>query len=297
MVAAGRAISSKSGLESALAVLVVYQRPWSQVHAGELLESTLGSPRQPDAPPAPRLGALLVYDNSAEGIGNPAKRSARIHYFHDNSNGGTRAAYMRGHALASRLNLHWMILLDHDTTLTTEYLSELNSRLAQPMDPAVGLLLPRVVGGGAVLSPARLSPWGTISPLESFQDLLGAANVTALASGAVIRVEAMSAVGEIPHEFWLDYLDHWLFREVQHRGYRVELMHSTLLHELSIMGRISPDPRRLRNILRAERAFTRKLGWRARSAYPAKLLLRAARTVLHDRAGALVMVRELLGPA
>lgn len=50
MVAAGRAISSKSGLESALAVLVVYQRPWSQVHAGELLESTLGSPRQPDAP-------------------------------------------------------------------------------------------------------------------------------------------------------------------------------------------------------------------------------------------------------
>jgi len=293
-VAAGQAESPKVGLESVLAVLVVYQRPWTEVHAGELLECAVGSSRQPDAPAAPRLGALLVYDNSADAIGNPMEGKVRIEYFHDKSNGGTRAAYMRGHSLAMRLNLQWMILLDHDTTLTTEYLKELDSRLAQPLDPDVGVLLPRVIEGGAVLSPARISPWGTISPIESAQGAPDTVNVTALASGAVIRVEAMSAVGKIPRDFWLDYLDHWLLREVQCRGYRVELMHSTLRHELSIMGRTLPNADRLRNVLRAERAFVRGLGWRARAAYPAKVLVRAARALRRDGAGALVMVRELL---
>jgi hypothetical protein len=138
---------------------------------------------------------------------------------------------------------------------------------------------------------------GTVAPFDPATGTLDTASLTALASGAVIRVEAMSAVGVIPNELWLDYLDHWLFREVQCRGYRVELMHSTLRHELSIMGRAMPNPDRLRNVLRAEKWFVGTLGWRARIAHPARLLLRAARAVLHDKRAAMVMVRELFGLA
>ena len=144
-------------------VLVVYQRPCVYVHAGALLESALDCTIGTHGP-LPQIGRLLVYDNSREAIGRPTTNSDRVDYFHAVSNGGTRAAYLYALALAKRLGLTWLILLDHDTTLTPAYLKEVDERLAATSDPALGLLFPRVVGGGDVLSPAVISRWAPLRP-------------------------------------------------------------------------------------------------------------------------------------
>jgi GT2 family glycosyltransferase len=289
-------MESRAGLGSALVVLVVYQRPWCHVHAGALLESALGcTDRTQDT--VPQIGRLLVYDNSREAIGRPTTNSNRVDYVHAVSNGGTRAAYLYALALAKRLGLSWLILLDHDTTLTPDYLIEVDERLAETSDPALGLLFPRIVGGGDMLSPAFISRWGTITPFDPTVTPRGRRPITALASGSVIRVDAMSAVGAIPTALWLDYLDHWLFREVQGLGYRAELMHATIHHELSIMDRTPPEPTRLLNVLKAERLFVSRLGFGARTVYPVRIALRAAKILPHDSRAAWVTLCQVVRPS
>lgn len=280
------------GLGSVLAVLVVYQRPWDRVHAGSLLESALAGTDRAHGP-LPSIGGVLVYDNSREPIGRPTNETNRVDYFHAASNGGTRAAYLHGLSLAKRRGLTWMVLLDHDTALTPEYLRELDDRLSGTLDKSLGLLFPRMVGGDKVLSPAVISPWGTIAPFDPVVAAPGGRPLTALASGSVIRVDALAAVGSIPSALWLDYLDHWLFREVQGLGYRAELMEATIHHELSIMDRTPPEAARLVNLLRAERFFVARLGFRARAAYPVRIAMRAARILPRDRRAAWMIVSQL----
>ena len=289
-------MESRAGLGSALVVLVVYQRPWCRVHAGALLESALDCTDHTQGH-LPQIGRLLVYDNSREPIGRPPTNARRVDYFHSVSNGGTRAAYLHALAIAKRLGLSWLILLDHDTTLTPDYLREVDERLAGTPDPALGLLFPRIVSRGDVLSPAVISRWGTITPFDPIIASPGRRLLTALASGSVIRVDAMSAVEAIPSALWLDYLDHWLFREVQRLGYRAELMNATIHHELSIMDRAPPEPARLLNVLTAERYFVARLGIGARAMYPVRIALRAARILPHDGRAAWVTLRQIVRPS
>ena len=107
----------------------------------------------------------------------------------------------------------------------------------------------------------------------------------------------MSAVEAIPTALWLDYLDHWLFRELQGLGYRAELMNSTIHHELSIIDSTPPDPTRLINMLKAERLFVARLGFRARAMYPVRIVLRAARALPHDGRAAWLTLRQIVAPS
>jgi hypothetical protein len=80
-------------------------------------------------------------------------------------------------------------------------------------------------------------------------------------SGSVIRVSAVAALGGFNTEFWLDYLDYWLFRSLQSRGGRVFVLPETLAHSLSFadpIGRMSEE--RYRNMLDAEHYFTAAFG-------------------------------------
>jgi GT2 family glycosyltransferase len=283
------------GLGAALAVVVVYKRPWLQVHGANLLEAALAGGCDPEGRMLPRLGRLLIYDNSPAPLGRPDVAPANCDYVHDASNGGTRAAYSRALQLAHKYRLSWVILLDHDTTLPAAYFHELDQKIAQSSDRSLGLLFPRVIAGHELLSPARINRWGTVVALDRRPTPLDAkGSLTAVASGAAIRVDALEAVGDIPRQLWLDYLDHWLFRQAQKLGYRAECMSSTLRHDLSIRGPRVPGRERHCNILRAERYFTDALGLSARAVYPFRLMRRALKMLPRDAGAAWLIVRHAL---
>jgi hypothetical protein len=79
----------------------------------------------------------------------------------------------------------------------------------------------------------------------------------------VLRVSAVDALGGFNPDFWLDYLDYWVFRSLYDRGYRVFVLPETLSHSLSFADatrRMSRE--RYENMLAAEHYFTTRFGSR-----------------------------------
>jgi len=77
--------------------------------------------------------------------------------------------------------------------------------------------------------------------------------------------------------FWLDYLDHWLFREVRNLGKRIDVAGDIQVeNELSLLNRSAQlSSERFENILAAESAFCDIYGdWRSGLAKTAGLIVR-----------------------
>lgn len=256
-----------------LAVLVVYERSLDESVAWRALSAQL------QASPAGhlRLTHVLVYDNSHRPRATPAGECASVSYVHDQSNGGTAAAYACGIALASRTSSDWLLLLDHDTQLPDSYLSKAEACLEAAGTPPPAALLPWVMHDGQVISPAHVSAVGTIKPLLRSSMKTPAKPLTGIASGCLLHVPALRSLLPLPRELWLDYLDHWIFHRLARSGRRIEILDCTLDHDLSVADPAQLSTGRLSNLLVAERYFIQNINLAARLVYPFRLAARALR--------------------
>jgi hypothetical protein len=146
-----------------------------------------------------------------------------------------------------------------------------------------------------MISPSRLR-LGVVRPLP--EDASGEQfGITAINSGSVIRIDAVTAIGGFSSEFWLDYLDHWMFHQFAIRGWSVCIVPTVLDHDLSISDynrNMTPD--RYRNIVRAESLFMKDQTLFARLLYRLRLAMRMLRQMirLKDMSIALITARELV---
>lgn len=271
----------------ATAVLVLYRAlPEASVCFTSLRDCLVNDPQT-------GLQTLLLYDNSLEPATPPA---VRIHlvYQHDAANGGVAAAYNAGLEQARSDGSEWLLLLDQDTALTSEYLAELSSSMAS-VPPEVSAIIPRLVQDGETHSPQTL-PRLSHKSLHPSQAGLLPMRVSAFNSGAALRV---SAIKRFPDRYWLDFLDHAVFHELQANGGRIWLMQARLPHSLSTQ-KLGEDAslQRYLNVLQAERDFYREYG-----SVPDALFYRLRRTkqaVGHllkvpDKRFALLSLRAALG--
>ena len=199
--------------------------------------------------------ALLLYDNSPSAVKLPAFPIPLI-YRHDAMNGGIAAAYNAGLTLAREGGYKWLLLLDQDTALTAEYLLELLAT-AGDVPIEVSAIVPRLTQDGHTHSPHRL-PRVSHEALPKDAYGLLRERISAFNSGAALRVNALD---RFPTRYWLDFLDHAVFFEMQSRGGRVWLMRARLEHRLSTqkLGE-EASLTRYRNVLQAERDFYREYG-------------------------------------
>ncbi len=237
--------------------------------------------------------SLLLYDNSPAPRAVPAFPGA-VTYLHDAANGGVAAAYNAGLSLARERKASWLLLLDQDTELTAGYLAELRA-LARSVPPEVAAIVPRLVQDGHVHSPREVPRW-THRALPAEATGLLRQQVTAFNSGACLRT---AAIEQFPQRYWLDFLDHAVFHELQRKGGRVWLMQSTLAHGLSAHN-LDQDssPSRYLNQLQAERDFYCEYGSPTDRIY--YRLRRAKQTLgqllkVRDKRFALLSARATLG--
>jgi len=214
----------------------------------------------------PELAAkidLLVADNSPEAQPLPVDFSGR--YLHDGTNPGLAKRYNEALGAAAAAGAIWLLLLDQDTTLTEAYLAELETlaeRLAD--EETIVAIVPKLMAGGRLQSPHLPRFLRTDFALDRSSYGVAGGLVRVYNSGALLRVSAVQGIGGFPEAYWLDYLDHATFHQLQARGGAIYLMDAALEHEMSIYR---PDKHadpghaaRRRNQLSAEVRFYREFG-------------------------------------
>jgi hypothetical protein len=276
-----------------LAILVLYERGLDQVGSWpELLRMLIDD--TPTVNGRLRLGHLLVYDNSVTPRESAVRLTPRCTYVHDASNGGTAAAYRHGAQLADSLGIEWLLLVDHDTTLPRGLLERASTALSNAAPPAPVALLPWVLHGDTVVSPARITLVGTIRPLDPNTPLHPSWRLTGIASGCLIRASAFADFDTMPDGLWLDYVDHWIFAQLSLRVAPVVLIDCVLQHDLSVANSHQLSDARLKSILSAETRFVGSLPWLARVMHPWRLLARAARMARTRRDHAMTVLKHAL---
>jgi GT2 family glycosyltransferase len=209
--------------------------------------------------------ALVVYDNSP--ISHDVVAGFPVDYVHDPSNGGLAAAYNYALTRATQAGLQWLLLLDQDTTLTAEFLSELIACTdsLQAADK-VAAIVPKLSAQGIIRSPAehfidyiRHQFSGGLKTLDH-EVGVQRKRISAYNSGATLSVPILHSIGGFPKEFWLDYLDHAVFDALSTAGYHVYVLRSVLEHHLAEIDLNSRPIWRFRNALRAQSLFVKRAG-------------------------------------
>ncbi|PLR90790.1 glycosyltransferase [Bacillus sp. T33-2] len=197
---------------------------------------------------------LILYDNSpqAQEFNIDQYRNINITYKHDARNLGISTAYNYALSIAKANGSEWLLLLDHDTEITNEYMKQIMD-LNEMNEHIVGVI-PRIISENVMISPVYSN---TLRPLHVKRPVAGIQEqpVMAINSGTLLRVKFLEQIGGFNDEFPLDYLDHWLFHQIYETGYKVWLLNTMLEHELSVMDYSRVSITRYKNILESEINF------------------------------------------
>ena len=107
-------------------------------------------------------------------------------------------------------------------------------------------------------------------------DTVGGVGLIASSLACIVQNKSLATVLPIPVSFFLDYLDHWLFRELQRRGLHIVVSSAQVAHPLLVQSMKSMGVQRYIFILAAEPAFLRSEPGYSRFGH---LLWHAGRTI------------------
>lgn len=197
---------------------------------------------------------VVVYDNSPTSDLGPMPNSWRV--VMDPDNGGLAKAYNYAISQAKSKGYRWVLLLDQDTDLPGNFLAATREilSLTDPNNDIVAVV-PIVKCGNRQVSP-MLPLLGREIPYK-LQNAVETRWLTAINSGTCLRLDFIESVGGFCSSFWLDFLDHWLFRIINDNRKSVYVSHLELQHDLSVANmNNSLSVQRYKNVLAAERRFT-----------------------------------------
>ena len=171
--------------------------------------------------------SVLLYDNSTRDYGNRAWCEGKgWEYLGGEGNRGLSVAY---NACIDRLSARgeegYVCLLDDDTRLTGEYFQALDRALEA--HPGAGILVPRVISQGRLLSPCR-KVGAFASAFADEAALLAAPKETwsAINSGMAISLRLFDGYRYDEHIF-LDGVDHQFVEDMRARGEALHLIDYT----------------------------------------------------------------------
>jgi GT2 family glycosyltransferase len=225
---------------------------------------------------------LAIYDNSEIQQLKSSEQALFLAYKHDSTNGGLAAAYNWALDIAELHGFQWLLLLDQDTRLPSTFLECLLGVVnSYDTNQSIAAIVPFVKAGFAEISPRRVR-FGRLELLPKQPPSVTKYEVTAINSGAAIRISFVQSLGGFNPDYRLDYLDHWLFRQLYAQGKRVALIDSVLKHSLSVSDyRNQVSLSRYRSVLSSELLFMRTEKPRIEiPVYVFRLLLRSVKQLV-----------------
>jgi GT2 family glycosyltransferase len=212
--------------------------------------------------------SLIIYDNSLQPQELAAAMPVEALYIHDAENAGLARAYNAGLERARAQGSTWLLLLDQDTPLSPEYLTELlDATEALASSAEVGAIVPKLWAGTRLYSPdapfLQQMRQQFSEPRNAVdKNVIGMVTepLTAYNSGAALRISALEKIGGFPEDFWLDYLDHAVFQQLRLQGYQLWVMHTILQQNLSHMDLNAVPMSRHWSVLAAQTRFVLRFG-------------------------------------
>ena len=246
------------------AVIVLYERTPLDSEAFLSLQAILLA--QPEFKACFRI---ILYDNSPVAWTPVDLSGLQPEYVHDATNRGLATAY--NHALKKAV-LHdseWLLLLDQDTTLTQEYVSELVVKTQECSTlPQVCAVVPLLELQGRIYSPEadffyhvrHQFPHTRYYPVSRETSGIQHRSLSAYNSGAAIRVSALEQLNGFPVDFRIDFLDHAVFRELHQQGFSLYVLKTVLQQKLAHIDLNAVSLQRHTSVLQSQTLFVARYG-------------------------------------
>ena len=243
-------------IENILAIIVLYKQKLSNSVTFIKLENAL------NVFDNKRLD-IFVYDNSPQEFEQDtisfSTEKFNIKYERNISNAGVSLAYNKGAEYARSLGKKWLLLLDQDSELPTNYLDTFLAYVEKYKTPIV--YVPKIEVNNKIISPARVTNSGLVRFLKSNEltkDLHF--DISALNTGVFISTDFIHKIGGFSPKYPLDMLDHWLFKIISQFNETVVLLPITMRHDLSVLSKGGVSNERYGSILNAEKIFLQEFG-------------------------------------
>ena len=218
---------------------------------------------------------LLVYDNSKQVQVDQLFSKENVYYIHNKSNPGLAKAYNEAKKLMFKINADFLLLLDQDTLLSEDYIQKIECVYPKK---EIGAFVPLIQCKGRQISPVFNGNYA--SGQSSVPEAGEYEAVMAINSGTLLPREILEGIGEFNNEFPLDYLDHWLFWEINQKHKKIQVINTVLEHDLSVLDYQTISFERYNSIILSETLFYKKYQTKQFSAYKRHLILRGIKQFL-----------------
>ena len=226
--------------------------------------------------------SILVWDNTPVAQPVPVLPFP-IEYRHSDENVGVAGAYNYALEIAEKRSFAWLLLLDQDTTLPSNFLAGMHCHASRlKTDETIAAVAPMVLMGETPVSPKIMSRWGGAQdPTPGFQGRMRK-ELIIMNSGMLLRASALRAIGGYSMDFWLDFSDRYVCHMLAEHHYAAWIAGDLQLqHHVSVMaGEGETSVERYENLMGAQDAYFSQYKSLLRNAVFCQRLLRNA---LRDR--------------
>ncbi|ADN75285.1 hypothetical protein Fbal_1076 [Ferrimonas balearica DSM 9799] len=150
------------------------------------------------------------------------------------------------------LSLDWIVFLDHDTSLTSQFFESLNNQILENNGEVA--IYPKIYCKGQQFSPKELRFGFPFKNIDAGEHYLK--DYVAINSGSAYRVDFLHNSEAIDSRFPLDYLDYVICSHVtRSSNYKVSVLNTIIDHDLSVSHNERISEFRANSILNSEREF------------------------------------------
>lgn len=222
--------------------------------------------------------SVLCYDNSQESQKSPINHPL-FTYYHDQRNLGLSPAYNLGYKMAKTQGNEGLLLLDHDSQFSMEFIEQLEK---SSFKENIGAIVPMVFASGNQISPVKADVYISHG-FSSLEAGIHQAPFMAINSGSLLNMQALEKIGGFNEEFPLDFLDHWLFWALGQKKYQLEVLDYVMHHDLSVLDYSKVSHKRYESILTSETTFYKKYNTKFLPAHKKQLLKRTLKQIIKVR--------------
>lgn len=222
---------------------------------------------------------LLIYNNSPEII---IPQSEEYYLYQPKENLKLAGAYRYALERAYEEGYKWLLLLDQDTELTSEYFEELNKFLNSSIQDSYDIAVPILKQGNLFLSPACYNkykgPFDKPKVIHNNNELskkLKNDILVAYNSVSLLKVSALKEVGGFGTEYPLDMLDYDYYTRMHNNKSYIYILSTIIQQNLSLLDKKNPiSVVRYNLYMDASYKFAKSLGWTSVLYYKYKLVCR-----------------------